>query len=125
MRRSRATSRRSTSSEAAMGSFLKAKHEHRTVTKAAAENLKLAADLWNGILGLGAAPLQGSFAEAVQDTVPLEHMGLLAIDDVAVAYAFDLMWERARDLPPNATPFELRDIAREQWETFHEQAEKT
>jgi uncharacterized protein YegL len=108
-----------------MGSFLKAKREHRTVKKAAAENLELAADLWNGILGLGAAPIAGCFAEAVQDTVPLEHMGLLATDDVAVAYAFDLMWDRARDLPPNATPFELRDIARERWEAFHEQAEKT
>jgi Mg-chelatase subunit ChlD len=108
-----------------MGSFLKAKREHRTVKKAAAENLDLAADLWNAILGLGAAPLPGSFAEAVQDTVPLEHMGLLATDDVAVAYAFDLMWARARDLPPNATPFELRDLAREEWKAFHEQAEKT
>ena len=71
-----------------MGSFIRAKREHRTVKKAAGENLELAADLWNGILGLGAAPLQGSFAEAVQDTVPLEHMGLLATDDVR-RYAHD------------------------------------
>jgi Mg-chelatase subunit ChlD len=108
-----------------MGSFLKAKREHRTVMKAAAENANLAADLWNAILSLGAAPAPGSFAEAVQDTVPVEHMPLLATDDVAVAYAFDLLWERARDLPPNATPFELRDIAREQWEGFRVQAEAT
>src|SRR5580704_3203501 len=108
-----------------MGSFLKAKREHRTVMKAATENANLAADLWNAILGLGAAPVQGSFAEAVQDTVPVEHMALLATDDVAVAYVFDLMWAQAGDLPANATPFELRDIAREQWEAFHEQAEKT
>lgn len=108
-----------------MGSFLKAKAQHRTVKKAAAENPTLAADLWNAILGLGAAPAQGSFAEAVQDTVPVEHMPLLATDDVAVAYAFDLMWEEARNLLPNATPFELRDLAREQWKAFQEQAEKT
>lgn len=108
-----------------MGSFLRARREHHTVKKAAAENPDLAADIWNAILGLGAAPIPGSFAEAVQDTVPLDHMALLATDDVAVAYAFDLMWDRARDLPPNATPFELRDLAREAWEAFHEQAEKT
>ena len=39
-----------------MGSFLKAKREHRAVKKAAAENANLAANLWNAILGLGAAP---------------------------------------------------------------------
>jgi hypothetical protein len=108
-----------------MGSFLKARREHRTVNKAASENPDLAADLWNAILGLGAAPVAGSFAEAVQDTVPLEHMALLATDDVAVAFAFDLLWTRARDLPPNATPFELRDLAREPWKAFHEQADRT
>ena len=52
-------------------------------------------------------------------------MTLLATDDVAVAYGFDLLWARARDLPPTATSFELRDIAREQWEQFREQAERT
>jgi uncharacterized protein with von Willebrand factor type A (vWA) domain len=108
-----------------MGSYLKAKREHRAVKNAAAENPTLAADLWNALLGLGAAPAQGSFGEAVQDTVPVEHMALLATDDVAVAYAFDLMWEEAQNLPQNATPFELRDIAREQWKAFQEQAEKT
>jgi uncharacterized protein with von Willebrand factor type A (vWA) domain len=108
-----------------MGSFLKAKREHRTVKNAAAENPNLAADLWNAILNLGASPIQGSFAEAVQDTVPVEHMALLATDDVAVAYGFDLLWTRARNLPPNATSFELRDIAREQWEAFQEQVERT
>src|SRR5580704_13973354 len=108
-----------------MGSFLKAKREHRTVMKAATENANLAADLWNALLGLGAAPAQGSFAEAVQDTVPVEHMALLATDDVAVAYAFDLMWSWTQNPRPNATPFELRDIAREGWKAFHEQAEKT
>lgn len=108
-----------------MGSFLKAKREHRTVKRAAAENAFLAADLWNAILGLGAPPAQGSFAEAVQDTIPVEHMALLSTDDVAGAYAFDLMWGTARNPPPNATPFELRDLARELWKTFHAQAEKT
>jgi hypothetical protein len=108
-----------------MGSFLKAKREHRAVKKAAEEAPTLAADLWNAILGLGAAPVQGSFAEAAQDTIPVEHMALLATDDVAVAYAFDLMWPWVRNQPPNATPFELRDIAREQWMAFHAQAEKT
>jgi hypothetical protein len=96
-----------------MGSFLQAQRAHRTVQKAAAENPSLAAELWNAILGLGAAPKPGSFTEAVQDTVPLEHMALLATDDVAVAYAFDQMWRQARDLPPNATPFALRTLARE------------
>lgn len=107
-----------------MGTFLKARREHRAVAKAAAENAEFAADLWNAILGLGAAPLAGSFAEAVQDTVPLEHAALLATDDVAVAFAFDLLWERARDLPRKAMPFELRLIARERWAAFDHQAEQ-
>jgi uncharacterized protein with von Willebrand factor type A (vWA) domain len=42
-----------------------------------------------------------------------------------VAYAFDLMWTQTRDLPANATPFELRTLARERWEMFHEQAART
>jgi uncharacterized protein with von Willebrand factor type A (vWA) domain len=52
-------------------------------------------------------------------------MGLLGTDDVAVAYAFDLMWPLARSPPLHATPFELRDLAREQWKVFQAQAEKT
>jgi uncharacterized protein with von Willebrand factor type A (vWA) domain len=108
-----------------MGTFLQAKRQHKSVATAATENLALAADLWNAILGLGAAPIAESFAEAVQDTAPVEQTALLATDDVATAYAFDLMWRRARSLPAGATPFELRDIAREEWETFEEQANKT
>ncbi len=69
-------------------------------------------------------PVAGSFAEAVLDTVPLTHAALLATDDVAVAFAFDLMWEHARRLPAAATPFELRTLAREQWVAFTEQAAK-
>ena len=107
-----------------MGTFLHAKRQHRTVAKAAAENPRLAADLWNGILGIGTVPIAGSFAEAVLDTVPLEHAALLATDDVAVAFAFDVMWAQARSLPAAATPFELRTLAREQWVTFTEQAEQ-
>jgi Mg-chelatase subunit ChlD len=108
-----------------MGTFLHAKWQHRTVAKAALENPKLAADLWNGILGIGTVPIAGSFAEAVLDTVPLEHAALLATDDVAVAFAFDVMWDQARSLPISATPFDLRTLAREQWLAFSEQAEKT
>jgi Mg-chelatase subunit ChlD len=108
-----------------MGTFLHAKRQHHTVAKAAAENAKLAADLWNAIMGLGAAPIPGSFAEAVHDTVPLEHAALLAVDDVAVAYAFDLVWDRARLAPTEASPFELRTIARTAWAAFDEQAKRT
>lgn len=107
-----------------MGNFLQAKRQHRTVAKAALENPKLAAELWNGILGIGTVPIAGSFAEAVLDTVPLEHAALLATDDVAVAFAFDVMWDQARSLPTSATPFELRTLAREQWLAFSAQAEK-
>jgi len=107
-----------------MGTFLQAQRQHRSVALAAAENAALAGDLWNAIVGLGSDPRPGSFAEAVRDTVPVEHAALLAIDDVAVTYAFDLLWNRVPGLPKKASPFELRDIARGIWAQFDERAKR-
>jgi len=107
-----------------MGTFLHARREHLCVSRAALHSERFAAELWNAIVGLGNAPAQGSFAEAVQDTAPIDYAALLASDDVAAAFAFELMWESAKDLPEKATPFELRTIAREQWAAFVERAEQ-
>lgn len=108
-----------------MGTFLQARREHRTVAVAADWNAALAGDLWNAIIGVGAGPLAGSFAEAVQDTAPVEHAALLVSDDVAAAYAFERMWGCLPTLPPRSSPFELRSIAREQWTAFDAQARRT
>jgi len=107
-----------------MGTFLQARRQHLTVSHAAARNERLAAEMWNAIVGLGEAPAQGSFLEAVQDTAPVEYAATLASDDVAAALAFDLMWEQAKNLPENATPFELRTMAREQWAAFEGRAKQ-
>jgi len=108
-----------------MGTFLQARREHRAVARAADQDAALAGDLWNAIVGVGSEPLAGSFAEAVQDTAPVEHAALLAGDDVAAAYAFEQMWSCLPRLPAGATPFELRTIAREQWAAFDAQARRT
>jgi len=108
-----------------MGTFLQARREHHAVAVAADQNAALAGDLWNAIIGVGAGPLAGSFAEAVQDTAPVEHAALLVSDDVAAAYAFERMWGCLPTLPPRASPFELRSIAREQWTAFDAQARRT
>jgi len=108
-----------------MGTFLQARREHHAVAVAADQNAALAGDLWNAIIGVGTEPLAGSFAEAVQDTAPVEHAALLVSDDVAAAYAFERMWGCLPTLPPSASPFELRSIAREQWTVFDAQARRT
>lgn len=108
-----------------MGSFLQAKQQHRTVAVAAAQNEETAADLWNAIVGVGREPVSGSFAEAVRDTAPMEHATLLATNDVAAAYAFDLMERRVPYLAADASPFALRDAARGPWAEFSERATRT
>jgi uncharacterized protein with von Willebrand factor type A (vWA) domain len=107
-----------------MGNFLQARRRHHTLSVATAENAELAGDLWNAIVGLGRDPPHGSFPEAVHDTVPAEHMAFLALDEVAAAYAFDLQWRAAKDIPANASPFELRNAAREQWAAFDKKAKQ-
>jgi len=108
-----------------MGSFLQAKKQHHVVAHAASTNESTAADLWNAIVGVGTEPTAGSFAEAVRDTAPIEHATLLATDDVAAAYAFDLMWPLVSYVSPEATPFELRDVARGPWGAFDVRAKQT
>jgi Mg-chelatase subunit ChlD len=108
-----------------MGTFLQARREHHAVAVAADQSAALAGDLWNAIVGLGREPLAGSFAEAVQDTAPVEHAALLTSDNVAAAYAFERMWSCFPALPPEASPFERRSFAREQWAAFDTQARRT
>lgn len=104
-----------------MGTFLQAMRQHQALVTATGEDPRRAADLWNAIIGTGTLPT-GSFAEAVADTAPVTHAALLASDDVAAAYAFDLFW---RTPSAGASPFELRTLARAQWARFVERAEST
>lgn len=108
-----------------MGTFLQAQRQHRNVAEAAVEDPRLAGDLWNAVVGLDSQLGRGSFPEAVRDTAPPEHATLLAIDDVAAAYAFDLLWSHLPSLPAKAMPFDLREAARGCWEAFDTRAKQT
>lgn len=85
-------------------------------------NTRLAESLWNAILGLGRLPPVGSYAEAVQDTTPLDHVRRLLMDEVATAYAFTGHWRTALSVTREATPFHLRELARTAWTPFVERA---
>lgn len=80
--------------------------------------------VWNAIMGMEGDGVD-MFAEAVRDTAPVEHAATLAMDDVAAAYAFDIMWAPHHHLPANADAFEYRDVARELWSRFAERASRT
>jgi hypothetical protein len=103
--------------------FQQALKRHTNVTASARIDVALAGDLWSAVTGQGAR--EGTFAEAVSDTMPAEHATLLVASDVAAAYAFQLCWERWADLPRNASPLVLRDSARAAWTTFAERATST
>ncbi|UQA57117.1 vWA domain-containing protein [Polyangium aurulentum] len=107
-----------------MGSFLQARRRHLTLKEASLENAEKAGDLWNAIVGLGRDPPARTFAEAVRDTVPPEHMAFLALDEVGAAYAFDLMWKAGKDVSDGASAFEMRSAAREQWAAFDKKAKQ-
>jgi len=105
-----------------VSAFLQAMRQHRALVAATAEDPDRAADLWNAIVGAG-TPTAGSFAEAVADTAPVTHAALLAGDDVAAAFAFDLFWQTRSYYASSS--FELRSSARETWEKFIARAENT
>jgi Mg-chelatase subunit ChlD len=108
-----------------MSTFLRAQRQHQNVADAAAEDPRLAGDLWNAVVGLDSELGRGSFPEAVRDTARPEHATLLATDDVAAAYAFDLLWSDLPSIPAKAGPFELRESARACWEKFDARAKQT
>src|ERR1035437_3467016 len=106
-----------------MGTFNQALHRHQSVADAARQDMTMAGDLWNAVAGIG-TDRQGTFAEAVRDTAPVEHAALLATDEVATASAFGILWEgTARS--SGLSPFELRDLGRGLWARFGEQAKRT
>ncbi len=107
-----------------MRTFIHAKREHLVVCQAAAVDEIRAAELWNAITGLGSDPRPGSFAEAVRDTVPVEHGALLSTDPVAAAFAFDRLWHAGVSLATTATGYESRDRARTAWAAFVERASR-
>jgi hypothetical protein len=104
-----------------VSAYLRAMRQHRALVAANGQDPDRAADLWNAIVGAG-TPTARSFAEAVADTSPVAHAALLAGDDVAATYAFDLFWQTPSS---TSSPFELRTLARETWEKFIAQAEST
>jgi Mg-chelatase subunit ChlD len=108
-----------------MSSFVQAQRQHQRVAEAAADDPALAGDLWNAVVGLDSQLGRGSFPEAVRDTAPAEHVTLLATDDVAAAYAFDLLWSHLPSVPATAPPFDLREAARGRWEAFDKRAKQT
>ncbi|MFO0590485.1 MAG: hypothetical protein U0441_23285 [Polyangiaceae bacterium] len=101
-----------------MRTFTSAAPSHSALCEARDTNPRLAESLWNAILGQGMTPQGGSYAEALQDTTPLQHLRRLLTDDVAAAYAFSEHWRTACALSGAATPFELREKARAAWEPF-------
>ena len=105
-----------------MRAFTTAACAHTILREARETSPRVAEALWNAILGLGPAPPLGSYAEAVQDTTPLEHVRLLLTDEVAAAYAFAEHWPLALSASPGATPFQLRERARLAWAPFVERA---
>lgn len=76
--------------------------------------------IWQAVTGTGSDPTPGTYPEAVRDTAPVEYAALLATDEVAAAYAFELF---AR-IPLGRTAFERRDAARKTWADFAEQANR-
>jgi Mg-chelatase subunit ChlD len=102
-----------------VSAYLRSMRQHRALVAANGQDPDRAADLWNAIVGAG-TPTAGSFAEAVADTSPVAHAALLAGDDVAATYAFDLFWQTPSS---TSSPFELRSLARETWGKFIAQAE--
>ncbi len=103
-----------------MSAFLAARREHQVLVSAAAKDEGRAEGLWNAIVGVGSP--RTPLAEAVADTAPLPHAALLGSDDVAAAYAFDLIWglEEA-----GLSPFHLRCLVREVWAKFEKKARST
>ena len=103
-----------------MSAFLSARREHQVLVSAAAKDEARAEGLWNAIVGVGSP--RTPLAEAVADTAPLAHAAILGRDDVAAAYAFDLIWglEEA-----GLSPFHLRSLVREAWAKFERKARST
>lgn len=111
-----------------MSDFLKARHEHASVKRAAEIDPCEAGDLWNAIVGLGSDPLAGSFAEAVRDTMPERFAALLGTEDTAAAYAFGIMWTTQQDKisvcgTGHLSAWRVRDHARSCWTIFAKKAD--
>lgn len=112
-----------------MTTYPQAIRQHTTLQQAHTENPTLARDLWDAMQGGWEIP--PGYALAAADTLPAEHLPLLASDDVAAAFAFDLHWRVARralaqsERQPELLSMRLRETAREAWAAFSERATST
>jgi len=97
-----------------MDTFIKARERHQVVKAAAATDAAVAAEIWGAITEQG-DPMPGSFAEAVRDTLPIEHAAILSTQAVAAASAFAALWQAPRY---GRSAFERREHAREGWDAF-------
>ena len=103
-----------------MSTFIKARGQHEILARHGRHSESRAADLWAAITGVGVSP-PGSVSEAIRDTVPSQFATLLATDDVAAVYAFELM----ESIYAIGNSLEIRDRVRAQWSVFSERAEQT
>ena len=92
--------------------FERARLTHYAVRSLAEVNEPRARALWAAVTGdVGAPPAPGSVIEAIRDTVPPELETVLALDDVAAAFAFDAML----GVHEATTPFQMRERAGAAW----------
>jgi hypothetical protein len=106
-----------------MTPFHVATDQHASVREAARRDEAAAELLWNALADIAEPPL-GTFAEALRVTMPARWISLFAEAAVAVAYAFKLGWEQLSLLKPGATPFEMRQTAKQVWTRFEEMADR-
>lgn len=104
--------------------FQVARRQHAVLARAAEADPGLAGDLWAAVSDSG-EPSPGSYAEAVRDTIPAERAAILAVNDVAKAYAFNGVWCSAPRYGEALSALGLRDRARAAWSTFEERAAST
>jgi len=104
-----------------MQTFTEAIRRHTSVADAARFDRDAAAPIWDAIAEIG-EPKPGSHGAAVRDTMPTEHVTLLATCPSAVACAFSLHWKRGGAAGRAKTDLARRDLAREIWDEFGERA---
>lgn len=119
-----------------LATFAEAVKKHKRVADAfvrdSATGRDVAETVWNAVTGRDVPA--GTYAQAVAETLPPQFAGMLAVDEVAAAYAFDKLYggfdELVRAIPSTMdrraalSPTALRNAARKGWATFAARAEQ-
>jgi uncharacterized protein YegL len=104
-----------------MPSFQQAADDHSKVHQAALQDAELAEQVWLGVSG--GEPMD-RWSEAVAETLPAKHIGLLTDGGPPTAWAFARAWEVAQSAG-QLNGFEARELARRLvWEPFCRKAEQ-